>query len=162
MPKHVEALTVKLKEIGVDIQIEDEKVTIRKQPPYKNVDIKTLVYPGFATDLQQPITPLLFMTNGPSFVTDTIYPARFKHVEELQRMGANVYSDEGTATIKPSSLKGTEVYASDLRAGSCLITAGLIAEGVTTIFNVKHIYRGYTNIVEHLKSLGADVWTEEV
>ena len=160
--KHVEALTVKLKEIGVDIQIEDEKVTIRKQAPYKNVDIKTLVYPGFATDLQQPITPLLFMTNGPSFVTDTIYPARFKHVEELQRMGANVYSDEGTATIKPSSLKGTEVYASDLRAGSCLITAGLIAEGVTTIFNVKHIYRGYTNIVEHLKSLGADVWTEEV
>ena len=93
------------------------------------------------------------MTNGPSFVTDTIYPARFKHVDELQRMGANIYADEGTATIKPSRLEGTEVYASDLRAGACLITAGLIAEGVTTIFNVKHIYRGYTNIVEHLKSL---------
>lgn len=102
------------------------------------------------------------MTNGPSFVTDTIYPARFKHVDELQRMGANIYADEGTATIKPSRLEGTEVYASDLRAGACLITAGLIAEGVTTIFNVKHIYRGYTNIVEHLKSLGADIWTEEI
>ncbi|MEX3431744.1 UDP-N-acetylglucosamine 1-carboxyvinyltransferase [Staphylococcus capitis] len=162
VPKHVEALTVKLRELGVDIQIDDEKAIIRKQSPYKNVDIKTLVYPGFATDLQQPITPLLFMTNGPSFVTDTIYPARFKHVDELQRMGANIYADEGTATIKPSHLEGTEVYASDLRAGACLITAGLIAEGVTTIFNVKHIYRGYTNIVEHLKSLGADIWTEEI
>lgn len=162
VPKHVEALTVKLRELGVDIQIEDEKAIIRKQAPYKNVDIKTLVYPGFATDLQQPITPLLFMTNGPSFVTDTIYPARFKHVEELKHMGANIYSDEGTATIKPSHLKGAEVYASDLRAGACLITAGLIAEGVTTIFNVKHIYRGYTNIVEHLKSLAADIWTEEI
>ncbi|MEN4429598.1 UDP-N-acetylglucosamine 1-carboxyvinyltransferase [Staphylococcus capitis] len=162
VPKHVEALTVKLRELGVDIQIDDEKAIIRKQSPYKNVDIKTLVYPGFATDLQQPITPLLFMTNGPSFVTDTIYPARFKHVDELQRMGANIYADEGTATIKPSRLEGTEVYASDLRAGACLITAGLIAEGVTTIFNVKHIYRGYTNIVEHLKSLGADIWTEEI
>ncbi len=97
------------------------------------------------------------MTEGPSFVTDTIYPARFKHVEELQRMGANIKSDEGTAVIKPSTLNGAEVYASDLRAGACLITAGLIAEGVTTIFNVKHIYRGYTNIVEHLKALGADI-----
>lgn len=162
VPKHVEALTVKLKQLGVDIQIEDEKAIIRKRTPYKNVDIKTLVYPGFATDLQQPITPLLFMTNGPSFVTDTIYPARFKHVQELQRMGANINEDEGTATIKPSELKGADVYASDLRAGACLITAGLIAEGVTTIFNVKHIYRGYTNIVEHLKSLGADIWTEEI
>ena len=162
VPKHVEALTVKLKELGVDIEIEDEKIIIRKQAPYKNVDIKTLVYPGFATDLQQPITPLLFMTEGPSFVTDTIYPARFKHVEELQRMGANIKSDEGTAVIKPSTLNGAEVYASDLRAGACLITAGLIAEGVTTIFNVKHIYRGYTNIVEHLKALGADIWTETV
>ena len=94
VPKHVEALTVKLQELGVDIEIEDEKIIIRKQTPYKNVDIKTLVYPGFATDLQQPITPLLFMTEGPSFVTDTIYPARFKHVEELQRMGANIKSDE--------------------------------------------------------------------
>ena len=142
VPKHVEALTVKLQELGVDIEIEDEKIIIRKQTPYKNVDIKTLVYPGFATDLQQPLTPLL--------------------LEELQRMGANIKSDEGTAVIKPSTLNGAEVYASDLRAGACLITAGLIAEGVTTIFNVKHIYRGYTNIVEHLKALGADIWTETV
>lgn len=162
VPRHVEALTAKLKELGVDIELSDEKAIIRKSEPYHSIDIKTLVYPGFATDLQQPITPLLFMANGPSFVTDTIYPERFKHVEELQQMGANINKDNGTATIKPSTLNGAEVYASDLRAGACLIVAGLIAEGVTTIYNVKHIYRGYTQIVEHLKALGAEIWTETV
>ena len=86
VPKHVEALTVKLKELGVDIQVDGdaEKAIIKRKSSYKNVDIKTLVYPGFATDLQQPITPLLFMADGPSFVTETIYPARFRHVDELK------------------------------------------------------------------------------
>lgn len=162
VPKHVETLTAKFSELGVNVDIRDERILINNNAPYQFVDIKTLVYPGFATDLQQPITPLLFMANGPSFVTDTIYPERFKHVEELKRMGANIEVDEGTATIKPSTLHGAEVYASDLRAGACLIIAGLIAEGVTTIYNVKHIYRGYTDIVEHLKALGADIWTETV
>lgn len=162
IPTHVEPLTVKLKELGVDIQVDDDSVFIRRSTPYSSVDIKTLVYPGFATDLQQPITPLLFMADGVSFVTETIYPARFKHVDELKNMGANISADDGTATIKPSKLTGAEVYASDLRAGACLIVAGLLAEGVTTIYNVKHIYRGYTNIVKTLKSLGADIWTEEV
>lgn len=104
------------------------------------------------------------MTDGPSFVTETIYPARFRHVEELKNMGASIEADTstGTATIKPSKLQGAEVYASDLRAGACLIIAGLLAEGVTTIYNVRHIYRGYTDIVKHLKELGADIWTEQV
>ena len=162
IPTHVEPLTVKLKELGVNINVGDDSVTIKRSTPYSSVDIKTLVYPGFATDLQQPITPLLFMADGVSFVTETIYPARFKHVEELKNMGANITSDNGTATIKPSKLTGAEVYASDLRAGACLIVAGLLAEGVTTIYNVKHIYRGYTNIVKTLKSLGADIWTEKI
>ncbi|MFB1524364.1 UDP-N-acetylglucosamine 1-carboxyvinyltransferase [Staphylococcus argenteus] len=162
VPKHVETLTAKFSELGVNVDVQDERLRINNNAPYQFVDIKTLVYPGFATDLQQPITPLLFMANGPSFVTDTIYPERFKHVEELKRMGANIEVDEGTATIKPSTLHGAEVYASDLRAGACLIIAGLIAEGVTTIYNVKHIYRGYTDIVEHLKALGADIWKETV
>lgn len=85
-----------------------EKAIIKRKSSYKNVDIKTLVYPGFATDLQQPITPLLFMADGPSFVTETIYPARFRHVDELKNMGANIEADmeTGTATIKPSSLNG--------------------------------------------------------
>ncbi|UMT75189.1 UDP-N-acetylglucosamine 1-carboxyvinyltransferase [Staphylococcus roterodami] len=162
VPKHVETLTAKFSELGVNVDVQDERLRINNNAPYQFVDIKTLVYPGFATDLQQPITPLLFMANGPSFVTDTIYPERFKHVEELKRMGANIEVDEGTATIKPSTIHGAEVYASDLRAGACLIIAGLIADGVTTIYNVKHIYRGYTDIVEHLKALGADIWTETV
>ena len=162
IPTHVEPLTVKLKELGVDIQVGDDSAKIKRSAPYASVDIKTLVYPGFATDLQQPITPLLFMADGVSFVTETIYPARFRHVDELKNMGANINADDGTATIKPSKLTGAEVYASDLRAGACLIVAGLLAEGVTTIYNVKHIYRGYTNIVSTLESLGADIWTEEI
>lgn len=162
IPTHIEPLAVKMKELGVDIQVDDDSVSIKRNTPYKSVDIKTIVYPGFATDLQQPITPLLFLTEGVSFVTETIYPARFRHVEELQKMGANIHSADGTATIKPSQLKGAEVYASDLRAGACLIVAGLLAEGVTTIYNVKHIYRGYTNIVKTLSALGADIWTEEI
>ena len=92
IPTHVEPLTVKLKELGVNINVGDDSVTIKRSTPYSSVDIKTLVYPGFATDLQQPITPLLFMADGVSFVTETIYPARFKHVEELKNMGANITS----------------------------------------------------------------------
>lgn len=162
IPKHVEPLTVKLKELGVGIELGDDYVVVQSRDEYNSVDIKTLVYPGFATDLQQPVTPLLFLANGPSFVTDTIYPERFKHVKELQNMNASITSDRGTATIKPSELTGADVYASDLRAGACLIVAGLIANGVTTIFNVRHIYRGYTDIVQTLKQLGAEIWTETV
>ncbi|EGQ1275681.1 UDP-N-acetylglucosamine 1-carboxyvinyltransferase [Staphylococcus pseudintermedius] len=162
IPKHMEALTVKLKELGVTIETGDDYMIVQSFAPYKSVDIKTLVYPGFATDLQQPITPLLFLANGPSFVTETIYPERFRHVKELQKMNGLITADQNTATVKPSKLTGTEVYASDLRAGACLIVAGLLAEGVTTIYNVKHIYRGYTDIVKTLKALGADIWTEQV
>lgn len=160
IPKHIEPLTVKLRELGAEIDMHDDSVIIKSKIPYESVNIKTLVYPGFATDLQQPITPLLFLADGPSFVTDTIYPERFKHVDELQKMGGNIHVDQGTATIKPSRLHGAAVYASDLRAGASLIIAGLIAEGVTTIYNVNHIYRGYANIVENLKSIGADIWAE--
>lgn len=162
IPKHVEPLTVKLKELGVNIDVGDDFMVVQRAHPYHSVDIKTLVYPGFATDLQQPITPLLFLAEGPSFVKETIYPERFKHVPELQKMNGAIDADLGTATIKPSHLTGAEVYASDLRAGACLIVAGLIAEGETTIYNVKHIYRGYTDIVNTLKKLGADIWTESI
>lgn len=162
IPKHIEPLTVKLRELGVDVEIDDDRVKLKGQLPFNSVNIKTLVYPGFATDLQQPITPLLFLADGPSFVTDTIYPERFRHIEELRKMGGEISVDQNTATVKPSQLHGASVYASDLRAGACLIIAGLIAEGVTTIYNVNHIYRGYTNIVENLKSLGANIWTEKI
>ena len=162
IPLHMEPLTAKLIEMGVDVQIGEDKALISKPEKYNPVTITTNVYPGFATDLQQPFTPLLFMAEGQSTITDTIYPARFKHVDELSRMNGDITESGGTAIIKPSQLSGAEVAASDLRAGACLVIAGLAAEGITTVYNVKHIDRGYSGIVEKLKALGADIWREEI
>ncbi|TDL95416.1 UDP-N-acetylglucosamine 1-carboxyvinyltransferase [Macrococcus carouselicus] len=162
IPLHMEPLTAKLKEMGVDIEIGEDNAVIRQSDDLKPLNITTNVYPGFATDLQQPFTPLLFMANAGSTVTDTIYPARFKHVDELKRMSADISEQSGTAYIKPSKLTGAEVAASDLRAGACLVIAGLAAEGVTTVYNVRHIDRGYSGIVEKLKALGADIWREQI
>ncbi|MCD2138135.1 UDP-N-acetylglucosamine 1-carboxyvinyltransferase [Salinicoccus halitifaciens] len=162
IPLHMESLTSKLEEAGVHIETGDDYVVISRPETYKPVSVKTQVYPGFATDLQQPITPLLFMTEGVSKITETIYPARFRHVDELRRMGAKIDKNSGTALIYPSTLQGAEVYASDLRAGACLLLSGLIAEGTTTIHNVAHIDRGYTDIVSKLEALGADIWREKL
>lgn len=162
IPTHMESLISKLQELGVKIETGDDFVKINKPAKYSPVSVKTQVYPGFATDLQQPLTPLLFMADGVSKVTETIYPARFRHVDELTRMDAKIEQKSNSALIFPSNLKGAEVYASDLRAGACLLTSGLIAEGVTTIHNVNHIDRGYTDIVKKLQTLGADIWREEI
>ena len=117
----MESLTSKLQEIGVEIEEGDDYVVLSHPETYKPVSLKTQVYPGFATDLQQPITPLLFLTDGVSKITETIYPARFRHVDELKRLGANIEKKSGTALIYPSELNGADVYASDLRAGACLL-----------------------------------------
>ncbi len=162
IPTHMESLTSKLQEIGVEIEEGDDYVVLSHPETYKSVSLKTQVYPGFATDLQQPITPLLFLTDGVSKITETIYPARFRHVDELRRLGANIEKKSGTALIYPSELQGADVYASDLRAGACLLLSGLIANGVTTIHNVEHIDRGYSDIVKKLEELGADIWRETV
>lgn len=162
IPLHMEPLTAKLVEMGVNVEVGEDKVRIRKPEALEPVTIKTNVYPGFATDLQQPFTPLLLLANGKSSVTDTIYPARFNHINELVRMGAAIEEQGGTATFKQSHLTGAEVAASDLRAGACLIIAGLIAEGVTTVYNVRHIDRGYSGIVDKLEALGADIWRETI
>ena len=162
IPTHMESLTSKLQEIGVEIEQGDDYVVLSHPETYKPVSLKTQVYPGFATDLQQPITPLLFLTDGVSKITETIYPARFRHVDELRRLGANIEKKSGTALIYPSELQGADVYASDLRAGACLLLSGLIANGVTTIHNVEHIDRGYSDIVKKLEELGADIWRETV
>ena len=146
--------------MGVDLDINDDYVVINKPNEYQPVSIKTQVYPGFATDLQQPITPLMFKADGVSKITETIYPARFRHVDELSRMNAHIDKKSGSALIYPSDLKGAEVYASDLRAGACLLIAGLLADGVTTIHNVHHIDRGYADIVKKLSALGADIWRD--
>lgn len=161
IPLHMESLTSKLEEAGVEIETGDDYVVITRPEKYRSISLKTQVYPGFATDLQQPITPMLFLADGVSKITETIYPARFRHVDELRRMGAQIDKNSGTALIYPSALQGAEVYASDLRAGACLLLAGLSADGITTIHNVGHIDRGYTDIVSKLQSLGADIWREK-
>ena len=163
IPQHLESLLSKLEEMGVKIDYSLDKVTIRRTEHLKPVDIKTLSYPGFATDLQQPLTPLLTQAEGKSFIKETIYVERFKHCLELQRMGANIDLIPAKAMINgPSQLYGDKVIATDLRCGAALVIAGLIAEGITEIHDVYHIDRGYDNINAKLKSLGANIWRETI
>jgi UDP-N-acetylglucosamine 1-carboxyvinyltransferase len=162
IPQHIEALTSKLREMGADLDIGvDTIVVYGSDHPFKATDITTKPYPGFATDLQQPLTPLLTQAEGVSEVTDTVYKERFKHCQELQRMGAIIEVNSGTATIHgPTRLYGDKVTATDLRCGACLIIAGLIAEGVTEIHDIHHIDRGYDRIDEKLRSVGAQITRE--
>lgn len=163
IPLHVESLVAKLKEMGAQIEVGDEQIFVGPAEQYKAVDIKTLVYPGFPTDLQQPFTSLLTKAEGSSVVTDTIYGARFKHIDELRRMNANIKVEGRSAIINgPVKLQGANVKASDLRAGAALVIAGLMAEGITEITGVDHIDRGYSHIVEKLNGLGATIWREDL
>ncbi|MBT2756589.1 UDP-N-acetylglucosamine 1-carboxyvinyltransferase [Mesobacillus foraminis] len=163
IPQHLESLIAKLKEMGVEVKARDEQVYVGPADQYKSVDIKTLVYPGFPTDLQQPFTSLLTRAEGSSVVTDTIYGARFKHIDELRRMNANIKVEGRSAIITGSGqLQGAKVKASDLRAGAALVIAGLMAEGITEITGLEHIDRGYSHLVEKLNGLGATAWREEL
>ncbi|GAB7387872.1 UDP-N-acetylglucosamine 1-carboxyvinyltransferase [Bacillaceae bacterium] len=156
IPKHLEPVTAKLREMGVTAEEEDEAIHVVGRERYKPVDIKTLPYPGFPTDLQQPITSLLSLASGTSIVTDNIYHSRFKHVDELRRMGANIRVEGRSAVIEGrSSLYGTRVKAPDLRAGAALVIAALTAEGITEISGLDHIVRGYERLEEKLRALGA-------
>lgn len=158
IPEHLESLFSKMREMGVEIEHVDERVTVRPQEKLTAVNIKTLVHPGFPTDLQQPFTSLLTKTEGTSIVTDTIYQARFKHIDELRRMNANVKVEGNAAIVTgPVQLEGAQVKATDLRAGAALIVAGLMAKGTTEITGIDHIERGYENMTEKLRSLGASV-----
>lgn len=163
IPQHLESLIAKLREMGVPIETGDEQVFVGAPGELKAVDIKTLVYPGFPTDLQQPITSLLTKASGTSVVTDTIYSARFKHIDELRRMNGDIKVEGRSAIISgPVRLQGAKVKASDLRAGAALVIAGLMAEGVTEITGVEHIDRGYSHLVEKLNGLGATIWREDL
>lgn len=163
IPHHLESLIAKLREMGVHVETGDEQVFISSPEKLKAVDIKTLVYPGFPTDLQQPFTTLLTGATGSSVVTDTIYSARFKHIDELRRMNANIKVEGRSAIINgPVQLQGAKVKASDLRAGAALVIAGLLAEGVTEVTGLEHIDRGYSHLVEKLQGLGATVWREQL
>ena len=163
IPEHVDALINKLKEMGVSIKEESDAVEITATDNIKRVNIKTWGYPGFPTDLQQPITPLLTQCNGKSILEETIYENRFQNVPYLNDMGANIEIDQRKIYINgPTKLVGKEVTATDLRAGACLVLAGLKADGITTIDNVEHILRGYENIIGKLSNVGAKIELDEI
>ncbi|WP_152395684.1 UDP-N-acetylglucosamine 1-carboxyvinyltransferase [Paenibacillus guangzhouensis] len=161
IPKHMEALTAKLQEMGVGIEEMDESIRVTGGSNYTNIDVKALVYPGLATDLQSPMISLLTQASGVSMLTDYVYSNRYKNVPELLRMGARIRVEGRSAIIEGSKLNAAKVTATDLRAGASLVIAALtVEEGVTEITGVEYIDRGYDNLVENLRNLGAEVWRE--
>ena len=162
IPYHLESLISKLIEMGVEIDSQIDKIVVRKSNNcLKKVDIKTMPYPGFATDLQAPLTALLTQAVGNSSVTETIYKERFKHCQQLNKMGANIIITPPSAiVVGPTSLSGTDVWATDLRCGAALVIAALMAKGTTIIHDIYHIDRGYEDIVSKLSDLGANIRRE--
>ncbi|MEI7026444.1 UDP-N-acetylglucosamine 1-carboxyvinyltransferase [Paenibacillus sp. y28] len=162
IPKHLEAVTAKLQEMGVHIYEMDESIRVVGQPEYQSVDVKALVYPGFATDLQSPMTTLMTQAKGVSILTDYVYNNRFQHIPELARMGAKIKVEGRSAVIEGSPLKAAKVKAADLRAGAALFIAGLCCSSdmVTELTGVEYIDRGYENLVTNLRNLGADIWRQ--
>lgn len=158
IPKHLESVTAKLREIGVAIEVDGDSIHVMGQENYRSIDVKTNPYPGFPTDLQQPITALLTQAKGVSIITDNIYGARFRHVDELRRMGASIKVEGRSAVIDGGKqTMGAKVIASDLRAGAALVIAGLATKGITEVDGLEHIDRGYESLVEKLQKLGASI-----
>ena len=160
LPTHMEALTAKLLEMGarVDEGVGEDSIRVRSDGNHRHVNIKTLPYPGFPTDLQQPMSVLLSTARGTSIINETIYEMRYKHLEEIRRMGGVSQIKDRLAIIEGvPRLTGCAVTATDLRAGAALVVAGLMAEGVTDIYNVQYIDRGYEHLEEKLRSLGARI-----
>ena len=164
IPQHLEALISKLKEMGIQMDVVGDSIVVYgREGDLKPVNIKTQIYPGFATDLQQPLTTLLTQASGDSHVKETIYIERFKHCPQLNKMGAHIDLKEAESIIHGATqLHGTRVEATDLRCGAALVVAGLIAQGRTEITNVYHIDRGYENIDHKLISLGAVITRRQV
>ena len=164
IPEHLDSLLRKLEEMGVELEVgSDYIIVLDRKKELKPTNIKTAVYPGFATDLQQPFTVLLTIANGKSKVEETIWENRFMHIPYLNKLGADITVKNRTATVQgPTELKGCEVVATDLRAGAAMVAAALLAEGKTTITNAEHILRGYEQIVEKLKAVGAKIVIKEI
>ncbi|MGB9679556.1 MAG: UDP-N-acetylglucosamine 1-carboxyvinyltransferase [Minisyncoccia bacterium] len=158
IPKHLESIVAKLTEMGVIIEENDENIRVRVNERLKKADIKTLPYPGFPTDMQQPAAVLLALADGISFITENVYENRFKYLSELSKMGVIAKVEGRTAVIEGvEKLTGAPVYATDLRAGAAMVIAGLAADGVTEVMNIEHIDRGYEAIEVKLQALGADI-----
>ena len=164
IPEHLESYTSKLIEMGVNLDIGEDAIHVYPSDALQPVNIKTMPYPGFATDLQQPITPLLLMAEGESVIQDTIYPKRVKHIAELRRMGGDIDSEKpGEIRVNHSPrLVGTDVSAAEIRAGAALVIAAVMADGDTVINDADHILRGYDRIQEKLAGLGADITIEGI
>lgn len=156
--EHLESVLTKLKETGANFKIDGSKISINKAKHLKPINIKTLVYPGFPTDLGQPMSTLLTQCEGESLFEETIYENRMRHIKYLNSMGANIKLFDKSAIIKGKTpLTGRQVEATDLRAGAAMLVAGMIATGTTKIINIEHILRGYENLVEKLSSVGGSI-----
>jgi len=162
IPKHMESISAKLEEMGVLVEELDDSLIITSDPEKLIAcNIKTSPYPGFPTDVQQPMSVLMSIAKGRSIINESIWESRFKHMDELKKMGASVHVESRTAIIEGlSNLSGANVRSTDLRAGSAMVIAGLIADGKTEISDIEHIYRGYPDIEKKFKALGADIHVE--
>ena len=158
IPKHLEAITSKFIEMGVDVTEGDDEIRVCAKGNLNKINVKTLPYPGFPTDLQPPMVALLTTVNGTSIVTESVWDSRFQYVAELEKMGAKITVNGSVAVIEGGhALTGADVKSTDLRAGAGMVIAALCANGTTEVLNVYHIDRGYENIIEKLTSLGADI-----
>ena len=163
IPKHLDAISAKLLEMGVEIEEYDDAVRVRREGPLHRANVKTLPYPGFPTDLQPIVVTLLAIAEGTSMVNEGVWENRFQYVDELRRLGANISVSGRTAVIEGvEKLMGAYVKATDLRAGAAMIIAGLMAEGTTRIMNVHYIDRGYEHVEEKFTQLGADIKRVEI
>jgi UDP-N-acetylglucosamine 1-carboxyvinyltransferase len=158
LTEHLKPVIAKLKEAGVFIEEDTNGVRVRSTGVVRAVDIKTLPYPGFPTDMQAQFMALMTMAQGTSVITETVFENRFMHVDELKRMGANIKINGRSAVVEGVTvLTGCPVKATDLRAGAALVLAGLVAQGRTEVGYIHHIDRGYDGIVDKLRGIGADI-----
>ena len=158
IPKHLEATTAKLEEIGCEVEEFDDAVRVRATGRLHRTHVKTLPYPGYPTDMQPQIAVTLALAEGTSIVTESIFENRFKYADELSRMGANIKVEGNSAIIDGvNKLTGARVSAPDLRAGAALVIAGLAADGITVVDDIVYIQRGYENFEEKLRALGAEI-----
>ena len=163
IPKHMDCISAKLMEMGITVEERDDTMLIRRSGPLQRANVKTLPYPGFPTDMQPQITVALCLAQGTSLVTEGVWNNRFKYVEELRRMGAQIQVDGRVAVVEGvTQLTGAPVQACDLRAGAALVIAGLAAQGETELTQVQYIERGYEDLVGKLRQLGADIRVEEI
>lgn len=162
IPKHMDCITAKLVEMGVEVEEHEDTLLVRRTGPLQRANVKTLPYPGFPTDMQPQITAVLSLAEGTSLVTESVWNNRYRYVDELKRMGANIQVDDKTAVVEGvDHLTGAPIQACDLRAGAALVIAALAAHGESEISCVQYIERGYENIVSKLQGLGADIRSVE-